>query len=224
MTMNLVDDPDETIDCPLAACCGCGADLAGAPVTAQRRHQVTDIEPAPAPKITEYLAEAKECAGCGTVTAGELPAHVRAPQGSGPTDRVSEFEVLYRANVAAVTAYFARRSADPQTVADLTADTFVQAITTSISSEHSADTIRPLSKSRLEEAQVGGRFCVVDMSLTRAYARSKPQRAASTRGLAQVTWVTPHRGASYTPLQITRLRRGSKAQPATWWTPETDLR
>ena len=31
--------------------------------------------------------------------------------------------------MAAVTAYFARRSADPQTVADLTADTFVQAIT-----------------------------------------------------------------------------------------------
>ena len=36
---------------------------------------------------------------------------------------------MYRANVAAVTAYFARRSAEPQTVADLTADTFVQAIT-----------------------------------------------------------------------------------------------
>ena len=52
-----------------------------------------------------------------------------APQGSGPADRVSEFEALYRANVAAVTAYFARRSAEPQTVADLTADTFVQAIT-----------------------------------------------------------------------------------------------
>jgi RNA polymerase sigma factor (sigma-70 family) len=53
-----------------------------------------------------------------------------APQHSGPTDdAVAEFEALYRANVAAVTAYFARRSADPQTVADLTADTFVQAIT-----------------------------------------------------------------------------------------------
>jgi sigma-70-like protein len=51
-----------------------------------------------------------------------------APRGSGPADRVPEFEVLYRANVAAVTAYFARRSADPQTVAGLTADTFVQAI------------------------------------------------------------------------------------------------
>jgi RNA polymerase sigma factor (sigma-70 family) len=51
-----------------------------------------------------------------------------APPGSGPAGRVPEFEALYRANVAAVTAYFARRSADPQTVADLTADTFVQAI------------------------------------------------------------------------------------------------
>jgi RNA polymerase sigma-70 factor, ECF subfamily len=51
-----------------------------------------------------------------------------APQGSGPADRGPEFEVLYRANVAAVTAYFARRSADPQTVADLTADTFVAVI------------------------------------------------------------------------------------------------
>jgi transposase len=83
-TMNLVDDPDETIDCPPAACCGCGAGLAGAPVTAQRRHQVTDIEPAPAPRTVEYVAQAKECAGCGTVTAGELPAHVRARASYGP--------------------------------------------------------------------------------------------------------------------------------------------
>jgi transposase len=83
-TMSLVDDPDERIDCPPAACRGCGAGLAGAPVTAQRRHQVTDIEPAPAPKVTEYLAQAKECAGCGTVTAGELPAHVRARASYGP--------------------------------------------------------------------------------------------------------------------------------------------
>ena len=58
------------------------------------------------------------------------PPSGRAPQGSGPADGgVAEFETLYRANVAVVTAYFARRSADPQTVADLTADTFVQVIT-----------------------------------------------------------------------------------------------
>lgn len=42
---------------------------------------------------------------------------------------VAEFERLYRANVEAVMAYFARRSRDPQVVADLTADTFVAVIT-----------------------------------------------------------------------------------------------
>jgi RNA polymerase sigma factor (sigma-70 family) len=42
---------------------------------------------------------------------------------------VAEFERLYRANVDAVMAYFARRSRDPHVVADLTADTFVAAIT-----------------------------------------------------------------------------------------------
>jgi transposase len=84
VTMNLIDDPDETIACPPAACCGCGADLAGMPVTAQRRHQVTDIDPAPAPRVTEYVAQAKECAGCGAVSAGELPAHVRARASYGP--------------------------------------------------------------------------------------------------------------------------------------------
>ena len=43
-------------------------------------------------------------------------------------DRRVEFERLYRAEVDDVTAYFARRTADPQTVADLTAETFVQVI------------------------------------------------------------------------------------------------
>jgi RNA polymerase sigma-70 factor, ECF subfamily len=63
------------------------------------------------------------------------------PAGPGARDRpppgghaaaggpVAEFERLYRANVDAVSAFFARRSADPQTVADLTADTFVEVIT-----------------------------------------------------------------------------------------------
>jgi transposase len=83
-TMNLVDDPDERLEFPPAACCGCGAGLAGAPVLAQRRHQVTDIAPAPAPRVTEYVAQAKECPGCGTVTEGELPAHVRARASFGP--------------------------------------------------------------------------------------------------------------------------------------------
>jgi RNA polymerase sigma factor (sigma-70 family) len=56
----------------------------------------------------------------------EAAATVRQP---GATGAAAEFERLYRANVEAVTAYFARRSADPHVVADLTADTFVTAIT-----------------------------------------------------------------------------------------------
>jgi Family of unknown function (DUF6444) len=44
-TMSLVDDPDERIDCPPATCCGCGADLAGAPVTAQRLERVEGSAP-----------------------------------------------------------------------------------------------------------------------------------------------------------------------------------
>ncbi len=83
-TMMLVDDPDERVECPPAACAGCGADLSAAPVSAQRRHQVTDIAPAPAPKVTEYVAQAKQCGGCGKVTEGELPAHVRARASYGP--------------------------------------------------------------------------------------------------------------------------------------------
>jgi len=49
----------------------------------------------------------------------------RAPASQGAA---AEFERLYRANVDAVTAFFARRSADPQAVADLTADTFAAAV------------------------------------------------------------------------------------------------
>lgn len=41
---------------------------------------------------------------------------------------MDEFEALYRAHVGAVTAFFARRTRNPQLVADLTADTFVEAM------------------------------------------------------------------------------------------------
>lgn len=48
---------------------------------------------------------------------------------AGGRDAAAQFELLYRTQVDAITTYFARRTFDPQTVADLTADTFVQAIT-----------------------------------------------------------------------------------------------
>jgi RNA polymerase sigma-70 factor (ECF subfamily) len=50
----------------------------------------------------------------------------RAPHRVGSA--ASEFEPIYRAHVGAVTAYFARRCAEPQTVADLASETFAQAV------------------------------------------------------------------------------------------------
>ena len=61
-------------------------------------------------------------------TAGTRPGAETGEPAAG-TGAAAEFERLYRANVDAVTAYFARRTADPQVVADLTADTFVAVIT-----------------------------------------------------------------------------------------------
>jgi RNA polymerase sigma factor (sigma-70 family) len=56
----------------------------------------------------------------------EMKAGRRQLPAAGPA---AEFEAVYRANVAPITAFFARRSRDPHVVADLTSETFVDAIT-----------------------------------------------------------------------------------------------
>ncbi len=53
-----------------------------------------------------------------------LTASDNPSAGSG----LAEFERAYRGNVGAVTAFFARRCTEPQAVADLTSETFAQAI------------------------------------------------------------------------------------------------
>jgi transposase len=83
-TMKLVDDPGERLEFSPSCCRGCGAGLAAEPVLDQRRHQVTDIAPAPAPRVTEYVAQSKACPGCGAVSEGVLPAGVRARASYGP--------------------------------------------------------------------------------------------------------------------------------------------
>jgi transposase len=83
-TMRLADNPAHRFLHPPAECRGCGAGLADEPVFAQRRHQVTDIEPAPAPVVTEHVAQSKACPCCGAVTEGVLPAGVRARASFGP--------------------------------------------------------------------------------------------------------------------------------------------
>jgi RNA polymerase sigma-70 factor (ECF subfamily) len=56
---------------------------------------------------------------------GSIPSTVG---GSDRRGAVAEFEVFYRANVGVVTAFFARRCFEPQLVADLTSEVFLQAL------------------------------------------------------------------------------------------------
>lgn len=53
------------------------------------------------------------------------------------------FESAYRANCGALSAYFARRTRDPQEVADLTADTFAEALRSFASFDPARGPIRP---------------------------------------------------------------------------------
>jgi transposase len=69
---------------PPAECGRCGTDLTGEDVFALRRHQVTDIRPAPPPEVTEHVAQSKQCPCCGEVTEGVLPPGVRARASYGP--------------------------------------------------------------------------------------------------------------------------------------------
>jgi RNA polymerase sigma factor (sigma-70 family) len=56
------------------------------------------------------------------------PARSNRDLRAAPQSRtLAEFERLYRLNVEVVMGYFARRCAEPQTVADLTSETFVRA-------------------------------------------------------------------------------------------------
>jgi RNA polymerase sigma factor (sigma-70 family) len=57
-------------------------------------------------------------------TVRERPVAVRARP---PTSPLEEFEQVYLRNVDVLMGYFARRCRDPQTVADLTSETFVRA-------------------------------------------------------------------------------------------------
>jgi RNA polymerase sigma factor (sigma-70 family) len=59
-----------------------------------------------------------------TVTAARIVPRTGARSGAPRLD----FEQVYRANVGAVTAFFARRCREPHEVADLTSQTFVEAI------------------------------------------------------------------------------------------------
>lgn len=62
------------------------------------------------------------------MSVSRAPRSLLGPGECSPERAVTEFEAVYRANVAGVTSFFARRCGEPQEVADLTSETFVQAV------------------------------------------------------------------------------------------------
>jgi len=84
VTMRLVDDPDDSIDCLPARCQGCAADLAGAPEFSRQRRQVVELPPPPRATVTEYRVISLVCRCCAAVTTGQAPAGVTGRIQYGP--------------------------------------------------------------------------------------------------------------------------------------------
>jgi RNA polymerase sigma factor (sigma-70 family) len=125
-------------------------------------------------------------------------------RGDAPNSRLAEFEHLYRSEFGSVASYFARRSFEPQLVADLTADTFVAAI-------HSFDTYDP--------SQTSQRAWILGIA-RRVYARYResdprdedPSRGDSIRSLLDageteelIWWIEVERASRDLIGRLTRM-------------------
>jgi transposase len=81
-TLAQVAGPDREVRHEPGGCAGCGARLAGRPVTGVERRQVFDLQPVRA-EVTEHQLIERECA-CGHRTKGTAPAGAEAPVQYGP--------------------------------------------------------------------------------------------------------------------------------------------
>jgi transposase len=81
-TLAQVARPDREVRHEPGPCAGCGAGLAGRPVTAVERRQVFDLPPVTVTVMEHQLIE-REC-GCGQRTRGRAPAAAGAPVQYGP--------------------------------------------------------------------------------------------------------------------------------------------
>jgi transposase len=81
-TLMQVATPDRQVAHEPAACGGCGASLAGRPVTGVERRQVFDLPPMSV-EVTEHQLIERECC-CGHRTKGAAPGGAEAPVQYGP--------------------------------------------------------------------------------------------------------------------------------------------
>jgi transposase len=81
-TLAQVADPNERLRHEPGPCCGCGADLSGAPEVGMERRQVFDLPPMTV-RVSEHQLIARRCR-CGVTTCGVAPQGVTAPVQYGP--------------------------------------------------------------------------------------------------------------------------------------------
>jgi RNA polymerase sigma factor (sigma-70 family) len=96
-------------------------------------------------------------------------------RGESSPPAVVEFEQIYRDNVGVLSGYFARRCAEPQTVADLTSEVFVRAVGAFSSFDASRGTARAWLFGIA--AHVFARYCAEVASNRDAHARLAGRRA-----------------------------------------------
>jgi transposase len=89
-----VADPDRVVRHSPVSCRGCGADLAGAPVSGMECRQVFDL-PERRREVTEHQAERRRC-GCGCDTTAAFPPEAVAPACWGPRVRAYAVYLLVR--------------------------------------------------------------------------------------------------------------------------------
>jgi RNA polymerase sigma factor (sigma-70 family) len=81
----------------------------------------------PEAKIATRHMSTEARAAVSTIREGPVAVRARS-RGRPPRSPLEEFEQVYLRNVDVLMGYFARRCRDPQTVADLTSETFVRAV------------------------------------------------------------------------------------------------
>ena len=71
-TLEMMDNPDETVPCKASKCDGCGESLEDVPVIDVERRQAYNTPPLKI-IVTEYQAEHKQCPHCGCHNRGKYP-------------------------------------------------------------------------------------------------------------------------------------------------------
>jgi transposase len=86
-TLEMVDNPDETVSCKASKCDVCGESLEDVPVIDVERRQAYNTPPLKI-IVTEYQAEHKQCPHCGCHNRGKFPDDVQHPVQYGQSVKI----------------------------------------------------------------------------------------------------------------------------------------